>query len=451
MKEKVRSIRQVGWFWMAGVLAVFAVALILPMPAAGRTYKVLHKFTGKNGANPSAALILDTAGNLYGTTAAGGANGFGTVFELKPNPEGSWTESVLYSFCSLQNCVDGALPLGSLIFDSDGNLYGTTDSGGANASGIVFKLAPNPDGIWTESVLHSFTGGSDGRNPNAGLIADSDGNLYGTTNEGGIINHVCDDYVGCGVVFKLTRDAAGGWTESVLYAFCLRKNCSDGWGPTAAVTLDTKGNLYGTTSLGGYGAYCDVGPGCGTVFELTPNPHGGWTHSVLYNFCTHNNSDRDCTDGSVLLAGVIFDAAGNLYGTTEAGGSSPNCGGPPGGGCGVVFELTSGSDGQWSETVIHNFHDHPAAYPSAALVFDSAGDWLYGTSGGNIDGGSTVFGLSPGINGGWTYNVLHTFHGKLGINAYGGLVSDKTGNLYGTTDDCGDQRSCSGVVFQVSP
>ena len=117
---------------------------------------------------------------------------------------------MLYSFCSLQNCVDGSLPLGSLIFDSDGNLYGTTDSGGANASGIVFKLAPNPDGTWTESVLHSFTGGSDGRSPNAGLIADSDGNLYGTTNEGGIINHVCNDYVGCGVVFKLTRDADWG-------------------------------------------------------------------------------------------------------------------------------------------------------------------------------------------------------------------------------------------------
>jgi uncharacterized repeat protein (TIGR03803 family) len=259
MKGEVRSIWQVSWFWMASVLAAFAVALILPMPAAGKTYKVLHKFTGKDGANPFAALILDTAGNLYGTTAFGGAKGVGTVF----------------------------------------------------------KLAPNLDRTWSESVLHSFTGGSDGSGPNAGLIADSDGNLYGTTTEGGIINNVCNDYAGCGVVFKLTRDATGGWTESVLYGFCLLKNCSDGFGPNAAVTLDTKGNVYGTTFLGGSGVHCGLGPGCGTVFELTPNPHGGWTHSVLYNFCTHNNSDRDCTDSSVPLAAVIFDATGNLYGTTE--------------------------------------------------------------------------------------------------------------------------------------
>jgi uncharacterized repeat protein (TIGR03803 family) len=358
---------------------MLVVTIIIPVLAQGAgaasKYKTLYKFPGgKDGKFPQASLIFDPDGNLYGTTAGGGATGGGTAFKLTPHSNGSWTESVLYSFCSRTNCVDGEAPLASLIFDPDGNLYGTTQVGGARGvGGTVFKLAPNADGSWRESVLHSFcsrTNCSDGDNPEANLIFDPDGNLYGTTQVGGAHG------VG-GTVFKLAPNADGSWRESVLHSFCSRPHCSDGEFPEASLIFDPDGNLYGTT-FGGGGLF-----GGGTVFKLAPNGR----ESVLHSFCFRTN----CVDGA-QPAGLVFDFAGNLYGTTESGGDQ---GCFSGDGCGIVFKLTPNSEGGWNERVLHTFADHPGANPFAPLISDVAGN-LYGTTEG--DGTTThgsVFEITP--------------------------------------------------------
>ena len=250
---------------------------------------MLHTFTGgADGANPEAELIFDQAGNLYGTTVAGGQNGNGVVFQLTPAGSG-WTEHVLYNFTG---GADGGSPAAGLIFDPAGNLYGTTVYGGVGNLGTVFQLARAGSG-WTENVLYSFAGGVDGQNPYASLIRDSAGNLYGTTSS---------------AAYELSP-SSGGWTFSVIY------NIGSGVGYCSSLAMDASGNLYGTTESGGpYGT--------GTVFKLAPSS-GGWTPTVLYEF--------DRGGGSNPLGGVIGDEKGNLYGTNLYGGAY---------GGGVVFELT---------------------------------------------------------------------------------------------------------------
>jgi uncharacterized repeat protein (TIGR03803 family) len=345
--------------------------------ANGRwTENILYNFTGgKDGAYPYAGLIFDQAGNLYGTTLLGGignscGGGCGVVFELGPNAKGRWKEKVLYVFTG---GADGGSPFAGLIFDASGNLYGTTvDYGSYNRGGVVFRLTPNADGSWTESVLHSFTGHNDGSAPFAGLIFDVAGSLYGTTAFGG------GTYDG-GTVFKLTPNSGGSWTESVLYAFE-----NEGEAPSASLIFDAAGNLYGTTSR-------LIGDsGFGAAFELTPDSDGTWTETLLYRFCSFDG----CPDGGVPSAGLVFDRSGNLYGTTLEGGDANACGGF-GLGCGVVFKLTPNSGGGWKETVVHAFFDHPGAFPYAGVIFDAAGN-LYGTTAG--DGGTTfgsVFEITP--------------------------------------------------------
>jgi uncharacterized repeat protein (TIGR03803 family) len=275
------------------VAVVLSLTLVLaPSACAAGKYKTLYRFKGrKDGSAPYAGLIFDKAGNLYGTTEFGGAYGKGTVFELTPNGDGTWTESVLHSFT--HDGKDGYAPIAGLVLDPAGNLYGTTLGGGAYGNyGTVFQLTPAGDGSWTESVLHSFARG-DGIYPIARLIFDRAGDLYGTT--GG------DDAYERGTVFKLTPQQDGTWTESVLHAF----NGADGRYPWAGVIFDAAGSLYGTTYHGGdHDAF-------GTVFKLTRNKDESWTESVLHSF--------DYADGSNPSAGVIFDA-GNLYGTTYNGG-----------------------------------------------------------------------------------------------------------------------------------
>jgi uncharacterized repeat protein (TIGR03803 family) len=271
---------------------------------------VLYRFAGGNdGANPYAGLILDAAGNLYGTTSSGGANGFGgTVFKLTPNKDGTWSESVLYSFCSFTNCTDGGFPYAGVILDHAGNLYGTTVYGGNSANncnggnlncGVVYKLTPKSGGGWTESVLYNFTGGSDGGAPPGGLIFDQSGNLYGTAQE----SNAGSCSFGCGVAFELTPNG-GSWTESVLHQFRGR----DGGFPAAGLTFDAAGNLYGTTEVDGPGTTN------GVVFKLTPNSSGGWRETVVHAFQNR--------PGSSPRAAVVFDAAGNLYGTTYGDGTA---------------------------------------------------------------------------------------------------------------------------------
>jgi uncharacterized repeat protein (TIGR03803 family) len=440
------------WFSMSGILAVLAMALMLPAGAvAAGKYKVLRRFKGgEDGAFLTAGLIFDASGNLYGTTIQGGAGhaaqGCGIVFKLTPNSDGSWTESVLYHFAGGR---DGCQPSGGLIFDAAGkNLYGTTAQGGNRdcniiRCGVVFELSPNSDGSWTESVLHRFSG-ADGSDP-TDLMFDAAGNLYGTTAHGGYLACNGGNGYGCGTFFKLKPNANGSWTETVLYTFCSNA-CTDGSFPNGLI-FDGAGNLYGTTGGGGT-PNCDFGLGCGTVFMLTANSDGSWTYSVLHSF----TGDRD---GSGPSGGLIFDAVGkNLYGTTVYEGSV-SCNDPRG--CGTVFKLTPNSDGSWEKSVLHFFLGKPAWWPGGGLVFDKAGN-LYGTTfeGGDLncvpqDGCGVVFKLAPNSDGSWKENVLHVFHGKPAREPNGPLFLDQAGNLYGTTYICGSLNDCRGVVFEVTP
>jgi len=332
------------------------------------TEKLLDDFNtgdGKYGFYPLAGLIFDATGNLYGTTYYGGAHGYGTVFELTPAASGGWSEKVLHSFD--KNGKDGYFPDANLVFDAAGNLYGTTNLGGFYSVGTVFELTPGDDGSWTEKVLHSFDNsfnfnGRDGFYPEAGLIFNASGNLYGTTLYGGVY--------GDGTVFELRPNENGSWTERVLHSF--NTNGKDGYYPYAGLILDAAGNLYGTTYAGGADDY-------GTVFELTA---GGWAEKLLHSF-----SDQG-TDGYNPYAGLVLDAGGNLYGTTLNGGAHNS---------GTVFELTPIAGEHWTEKVLHHFaHDgRDGVNPYAGLIFDGAGN-LYGTTaeGGTYDDG-TVFELTP--------------------------------------------------------
>ncbi len=278
---------------------------LTPNPRGSWGERVLRNFN-LEGFGSWGNLVFDSSGNLYGVTEAGGAFGYGSVFELIPQADGTWSEKVLHSFAS---GMDGAYPYLGVILDSVGNLYGTTANGGAYGQGTVFEIA-HAGGTWTENVLHSFKAQSttDGYQPSGGLIFDAAGNLYGTTGSGGTF--------GFGTIFELARNAGGTWTEQLLYSF--NNANGDGVGPFAGLTFDAHGNLYGTTSGGGAG-------GRGTVFELQPAVGGGWTETVLHSF------SNDGTDGTTPYAGVILDAAGNLYGTTSAGGTYNH---------GTVYEVT---------------------------------------------------------------------------------------------------------------
>jgi uncharacterized repeat protein (TIGR03803 family) len=425
------------------LMILTAVSALAPSAAAQASLKDLYTFKGgTDGANPSAGLIFDAAGNLYGTTAKGGVSHDGVVFKLTLNADGSWTESVLHSFTG----ADGANPHAGLIFDAAGNLYGTTSNGGTSNAGTVFKLTPNSDGSWKESVLHSFTG-ADGASPQAGLIFDAAENLYGTTNAGG------DPTCGCGVVFKLTANLNGSWTESVLKSFTAVVYGGnlvpgpDGGNPQAGLIFDAAGNLYSTTREGG-GNICPAPSPCGVVFKLAPNPDGSWTESVLHSF--------GYMDGYFPSDSLIFDHSGNLYGTAFAGPGSTNaCPSPDG--CGVVFKLTPNPDGSWKESLLYKFTGGRSpssvpdgAFPTAGLVFDKAGN-LYGTtSGGGPGGDGVIFKMVPNLNGSWTESLLHSFLGPGGANPQNGnLIWDKAGNLYGTTANGGGLTCNCGVVFEM--
>jgi uncharacterized repeat protein (TIGR03803 family) len=393
------------WFQGAALLLMAITVLLGPGAVAQSKYKTLYKFKdGKDGGFTYAGLIFDQKGNLYGITGLGGTGGNGTVFKLTPKADGSWAKSVLYNFTG---GTDGGAPYASLTFDQKGNLYGTTANGGAQGNGAVFKLAPNADGSWTESVIYSFLGGEDGRLPYASLIFDQEGNLYGTTGHGGTGDN--------GTAFKLTPNANGSWTESVLYRFLGGK---DGSLPGAGLIMDPVGNLYGATIYGNSGnsGRCLSGE-CGVVFELMPNADGTWTESVLCRF-------TGSKDGGNPWAGLISDQAGNLYSTAEVGGC-------PDGNCGVVFELTPNKDGTWIESVLNSFSGRDGIQPVAGLIFDPAGN-LYGTTRGAGAGMGVVFKLAPNSKGVWSETVLHRFLDRPGAFPYAGLIFDASGNLYGT-------------------
>jgi uncharacterized repeat protein (TIGR03803 family) len=392
--------------------ALAIVSLVCVAKSAAQTDQTLYSFTGgTDGDNPLSNLILDKAGNLYGTTFVGGAYGYGVVFELTPKTAGEWTETVLYSF---RGGVDGGVPYYSgVIFDASGNLYGTTSGGGTLNFGTVFELTPNGSS-WSETVLHSFAGGKDGQAPFAGVTFDATGNLYGTTSGGGPY--------GDGTVFELKHEDSGAWEEGVIHAF----NQTDGYVPAGGVVLDGQGNIYGVTQGGG--AYK-----AGVAYELV-HSSTGWTEKILHSF----GSGSDGIDP--YEEQLVFDSQGNLYGTTLGGGAHQS---------GTVFELSPGPGGSWGEHILLSFNGAVESNPYSGLIFDSKGN-LYGTCA-NGNGETTVgsvFELSR-KKGKWNENILFLFTRSNGEFPEGSLVLDAAGDLYGTTLLGGAFNQ--GVVFELTP
>lgn len=390
---------------------------------AANTEKQLHSFNGTWGSEPSGPLVFDAAGNIYGVAESGGTYGGGVAFMLSKNASGGWTESVLHNFGN-SKVDDGKTPLLNLIFDSSGNLYGVTLSGGTHGVGTVYELSPGGGGKWTESVLYNFNGkigssSNDGADPEAGLVFDSPGNLYGTTTLGGNSQK--------GVAYELSPDAGGSWDETVIWEF---GSGSDGANPNGVLIFDAAGNLYGTTENGGENNY-------GTAFELIFSG-GAWTESILYEFGSTSN------DGIYPLCSLAFGPDGYLYGTTTGGGTK---------GYGTVFKLSPPVEGVSEETILHNFEGGNYGFDpeEEQLIFDSSGN-LYGTTfEGGAHGAGIVFELSSSPSGHWTEKLVHAFGvGSDGDAPFSGLTLDSAGNLYGTTLGGGGAGGY-GLVYEITP
>ncbi|MFZ0287094.1 MAG: choice-of-anchor tandem repeat GloVer-containing protein [Terriglobales bacterium] len=419
-----------------------AVVVLSCSCALGQQYKVLYSFLGPSagdGDEPVARLVADDAGNLYGTTRLGGSveapvcdgYGCGTVFEVSPNNDGAWTERIIYSFCANNTgytCPDGAVPMAGLVLDSAGNLYGTTSSGGSEpcptnsiGCGPVFELSPPslPGGAWTHTVIYNFCTSypvcPDGDDPQGDLIFDALGNLYGTTVTGGAN--------ALGTVFQLTP-GPGGWTEAVLYSLCSVRpgsGCKDGALPYAGPSLDSSGNLYGTTEWGG----TKNGYGGGLVYKLSPG-QGGWSESVVHAF----------SDSSYPSAVITFDQKGNLYTTLGFGEN------------GVGGAFRTAVDGGKSYYLPYNNSD--GTVPGSGLLIDPTNNRLYGTTTSGADGYGSVLMIA-----GKSISVLHSFlGGPDGANPGAAVVADRSRHLYGTTAQGGTGNGyagCCGVVFEVTP
>jgi len=435
MKTKSRVMTQCSSF------AIFLVALLFAVAAWAGNPKMatLYNFTGlSDGGTPVGALAFDSSGNLYGTGESGGfgsscgQGGYcGVVFELLPSQAGTWKERVLYD----EDYSSG--PKGSVVFDRLGNLYSasgtqlyemspprgkgawtvsdiyssssvygtlaepivegrgnlyTTSSAGpgtGTGSGYVSQLVPPTEkgGTWIANTLYAFTGGTDGGGP-FGLVVDRAGNLYGAASYGGT-GTGCIDGSTCGVVYELTPQTGATWQESVLYNF----QASDGAGPYAPLIFDSKGNLYGVISSGGgVNSNCPFDGGCGLVFELSPPAvsGGSWTETVIHRF------QGGQQDGSNAMAGLAIDPSGNLYGTTEFGGTGFCLYGGTTVGCGTIFELSPSSGDSWTETILHNFQGgSDGAFPLENLILNKAGVLFGTTSNGGSYGKGSVFEVIP--------------------------------------------------------
>ncbi len=388
-------------------MMLFSLTAVWAAPAEN----TLYTFTsGVDGSWPHEGVIFGPDGALYGATQYGGAHQLGTIYKVVPNSHGTWTQSVIYSFTDVN---DGAGPICSLAFDAKGNIYGTTAFGGSSNNGTVFELSPNSDGTWSATMLYAFTGGADGDQPLSGVIIDKGGNLYGATPLGGL---------GGGVIYELSPNTNGAWTQNVLHTFT--GSSSDGWIPSSLL-LDPTGNLYGTTTSG-------------AIFELSPSAGGSWTETILYSL----NGKGDGGGPSSL----IMDKSGNLYGTATGGGIMKNCDT----GCGAVFRLGHSASGAWTFNKLYSFSGPDGANPDS-LLMDSLGN-LYGATsgGGSLAYWGVAFELKRNSTGQrWTYTLLYDFTtGTAGIGP--ALGSIKAGKLYGTAESTPSCYLC-GTVFEVTP
>jgi len=447
--------------WPAIRILIWVAVILATASNASASWKenVLYSFQGvPDGAQPVGGIVFDAAGNLYGATTEGGSSSCpsvgqcGTVFQLTPPVKQGdpWTETVLYIFKG-NKFGDGATPAGGLIIDKAGNLYGTTAYGGTGncvllglklGCGAVYELSPPKEkgGKWTETVLYSFPTAKQGYLPQGDLVFDASGNLYGATSFGGGHGTTCNGfYQYCGAVFELSppKTEGGKWTEKVLHGFA---SGTDGADPNGGLIFDSKGNVYGTT----YGGGNESGPcgqgGCGTVFELKPPTRrgGAWTEKQLHVFQGGN-------DGDFPQAGATINSKGLLFGTTLA----------------TVFRLTppARNNGSWKQTILLALCEGSGGCePEGPIALGSTGE-LYGIThygyGQELHG--SVFRLKPPQKrgGNWIVDYLHGFvNAPDGLFPSAGVVVDPTGNLYGTTDAGGAGQACQGgcgTVFEVSP
>ncbi len=383
---------------------VFTIILALvPVVASANSEQVLHIFNEFDHGFPSSTLVFDPAGNLYGATA-------GSVFEIS-------ISGTSVQFQTLATFPRGDDAGGKLLRDSAGNLYGGTWQGGVNSCGFIYRLSPTSQAPWTETIIHEFSW-DEGCGASYGLVSDAAGNLYGVTGIGGGSDE--------GVAYELSPNAGGSWTYKVLYQF----TDTDGR-PGTSLIFDSNGNLFCGTE--------------GSVIELSPNSDGTWTESTAYAF-------NGTSDGFNPLGDLMFDSAGNLYLTNQASGAYLG---------GTALKLTPNGSGGWTSTLLHSFGARgDGYYPYGGLVADSSGN-LYGNTlaGGGADGDGIVYELSPGTDGIWTETFLRLFGptgSPKGTTPEGSLVFDSVGNLYGTTTTGGDpscypQAGGCGVVYRLTP
>jgi hypothetical protein len=422
---------------------LFAALTLLLATSAWGQEKVIYSFNGPpDGDTPSAGLVRDAAGNLYGATAAGGntsaeqcengTNGCGVVFELA-NSGGTWTESVIHTF--VPGSGDGINPIGNLILDGAGDLYGVTQYGGTACTGYfcgvgtVYELSPAGGGLWTETILYNFQAAGDGIYPQGGLVMDTAGNLYGFTGFGG--NDAICNGLGCGTIFELTPGSGGTWSEHILYTF---QDGTDGGEPQSgsALVFDSAGNLYSTGAVGG-DLTCNPPYGCGVVFELSPSG-GGWTERAIHNF-------EENKGGAFPLTGLAIDNLGNLYGNMLGGAN----------GDGYAYKMSPETGGSFKFTSLYSFDGTHGGQPYGTPMI--AGGIIYGTL---LDGGGDnascpqgcggVFRLTPsgsGVN----YSFVRFGTASDGANPSGNLILDPSGNLYGTTTAGGAHSD--GTVFEI--
>ena len=398
------------------LLSMFVLALILAHTAAShaQNFHVLHTFgaTG-DGTVPTGALAIGGEGAVFGATGGGGANGFGTAFELSL-ANGAWTEALIHSF---DYFVDGS-PDSGVALDQWGNVYGTA-AGGPLGMATVYELTPGND-TWISAVLYDSGAGP-------GVTPDAGGGVIGIMGPGSRL---------AGAIAELSPNS-NGWAYTQLYSFCSLPKCADGYDVKFPLTLNGKGNIYGTTNFGGNGY--------GLAFELTrarvsSSASGTWTYHIMHRFASFP------TDGGYPGSGLVLDKFGNAYGVSYNGGANGN---------GTVYKLTpiTAAPGAWAETQIYSF---PAdlqngGFPVGNLVFDKAGN-LYGSAGGgtgcNPYGCGVIFKLTPQANSQWSYSVVHYFNGQDGFGP-NPLAIDQDGNLFGTTMTGGTYNL--GVAFEITP
>jgi uncharacterized repeat protein (TIGR03803 family) len=408
---------------LGALIVFFTLFMIAARPAHAQTETLLHTFcpTGggcTDGASPNSPLISDGHGNFYGVTIIGGTarfGGDGVVYELSPNGSGGWNEITLYNFTGE---ADGEWPTGPLMFDSAGNLYGTAFNGGTNAYGVVFELSPGSAGeSWTETTLYSFSGGTDGGYPSSGLIMDKAGNLYGTTGDGGT--------GGNGTVFELSPSGSG-WTKQTIY------NVDTSW--YAGLTLDGSGNIYGVSQ--------------NTVFELAPNGSNGWTPTVIETFGVNKKGGKLPAAPNGTL---VFDKAGNLYGTRTGDGVDHD-------GLVFKLSPGKSGKWTYKDLYTFTGANGDGAHPYAGVVLDAAGN-IYGTtaSGGEYNYGTVFELVAPVGKGSYQEKILWSFNSIDGYEPVYGLILGSAGNLYGTTPygDGNPDGECyglgCGMAFEITP